>query len=43
LAQIKEKKYYEKFLNKGDEIFLFGVEFDQEERNIGEWVVEDLK
>ena len=32
LAQIKEKKYYEKY--KGREVYLIGIEFDREERNI---------
>jgi len=43
LKQIKEKKYYEKFLGKNFQIKLIGVEFDKEEKNIGEWVVEELK
>lgn len=38
LAQIKEKRYYEKYISR--EIYLLGVEFSQEERNITrfEWV-----
>jgi hypothetical protein len=42
LAQIKEQKYYEPYLNKGKGIVLVGVEFNQQERNIGEWVEEHL-
>ncbi len=38
LAQIKTKKYYEKYLNKGKDIYLVGVEF--KDRNIGEYIVE---
>ena len=38
LEQIKEKKYYEKFLNKNKPIHLIGVEFDPKERNVGEMV-----
>ncbi|MEM7183948.1 MAG: ATP-binding protein [Spirochaetota bacterium] len=35
LAQIKEKKYYEKYLSGQEKnIFLIGVEFSKEERNI---------
>ncbi len=42
LAQIKEKKYYEKFLASGKKITLVGVNFDSEKRTISEWVIEDL-
>jgi hypothetical protein len=42
LAQIKEKKYYEKFLARGKKITLVGVNFDSEKKTISEWVVEDL-
>jgi hypothetical protein len=42
LAQIKEKKYYEKFLASGKKITLVGVNFDSEKKTISEWVVEDL-
>ncbi len=38
LTQIKTKKYYEKYLNKGKDIYLVGVEF--KDRNIGDFVVE---
>jgi hypothetical protein len=38
LDQIKSKKYYEKYLSSGKEIFLIGVAFA--DRNIGEYVVE---
>jgi len=38
LAQIKEKEYYEKYLNSGKEIILIGVAFDPEERNIGDYL-----
>ncbi len=40
LAQIKNKKYYEKYLNKGKDIYLVGAEF--KDRNIGEYTVELL-
>ena len=44
LAQIEEKKYFESFLNKNKNIYLVGVEFrfDEQERNIGEWVMEEF-
>ncbi|HNF27527.1 MAG TPA: AAA family ATPase [Leptospiraceae bacterium] len=43
LAQIKQNKYFEKYLSpagmqKNDPIYLFGVEF--RDRNVGEWIVE---
>ncbi|HNI98923.1 MAG TPA: PD-(D/E)XK nuclease domain-containing protein, partial [Leptospiraceae bacterium] len=40
LSQIKNKKYYEKYLNKGKDIYLVGAEF--KDRNIGEYLVEKL-
>ncbi len=38
LAQIKEKQYYEKYLDLEKKITLVGVAFDSEERNIGEHI-----
>jgi hypothetical protein len=40
MAQIKDKKYYEKFLSSGKKITLVGVNFDSEKRTIAEWVTE---
>ena len=39
LAQIKEKKYYEKYLDENLPLYLVGIEFDKNERNISnlEW------
>ena len=39
LAQIKEKEYYKKYLNSGKEIYLVGINFDEEQKNISvlEW------
>ncbi len=39
LEQIKEKKYYEKYMEKAKEITLIGIEFSKEEKNISkfEW------
>ncbi|MBP7284153.1 MAG: ATP-binding protein [Leptospiraceae bacterium] len=41
LAQIKTKKYYEKYLNKGKDIYLVGVEF--KDRNLGEYISEKFE
>ncbi|MDM8521534.1 PD-(D/E)XK nuclease domain-containing protein, partial [Anaerolineales bacterium HSG6] len=43
LSQIKEKQYAQKYLKRGKEILLLGVEFDQAEKNIGKWLVETVK
>ena len=42
MAQIKEKKYYEKFLGSGKKITLVGVSFDSDKRTIAEWVTEEI-
>ncbi len=42
MQQIKAKKYYEKYLNTDKEIILTGAAFDQQTRNIGEWLTEPL-
>jgi len=34
LKQIKEKKYYEKYIGKYDEIYLIGIEFSKKDKNI---------
>jgi hypothetical protein len=41
LAQIKEKRYFEKYQGTDRKIYLFGVEFA--DRNVGEWTVEKNK
>jgi hypothetical protein len=43
LAQIKDRKCYEKFLGNGKKITLIGVNFDSEKRTIAEWVMERLE
>ena len=43
LKQIKEKRYYEKYLNEDKNIYLVGITFDEESRNIKEFVWERLK
>ena len=42
MAQIKEKKYYERFLGAGKKITLVGVSFDSDKRTIAEWVTEEI-
>jgi hypothetical protein len=42
LDQIKEKKYYEKYLSKPQKIKIIGVGFDSEERNIKDYLVEEI-
>ncbi len=37
LAQVKERRYYEKYLDSGKRIILVGAAFDPEERNVGEY------
>ena len=42
LSQIKEKKYYEKYVKKGNKIHLLGINFSSKERNITDWKEEIL-
>lgn len=42
LEQIKEKRYYEKYLGSGKEIVLMGIGFDTEKRNIGGYLLETV-
>ncbi len=37
LAQIKAKKYYEKYLSEKKDIFLIGIKFDKSDKNIKEF------
>ncbi len=43
MNQIKEKKYYEKYLGRTKEIILVGVGFDSQKRNIGSYELETLR
>lgn len=43
LAQIRDRKYHEKFLGSGKEIALVGAAFDETTRNIEAWVVEHCR
>jgi len=40
LAQIKEKRYFEKYLVDGRNIFLIGIEFSKQKRNIASFAWE---
>ncbi len=40
LQQIKERAYFEPFMRQERPVMMIGVEFDQEERNIGAWITE---
>ena len=42
IKQIKERRYYEKYLNENKEIYLIGMVFDSKEKNIGEWEIEKV-
>lgn len=42
INQIKEKKYYEPYINDGKPIHLLGINFSTDERNILEWKEEVL-
>jgi hypothetical protein len=43
IKQIKERKYYEKYLNENKKIYLIGINFDSEERNISKYKYEIIK
>lgn len=42
LRQIHEKKYYQPFLHAGKAITLVGVSFDSKQRNISDWISEEI-
>lgn len=42
IAQIKEKKYHEKYLSQGKEIRIIGVGFDADEKNITDYLIETI-
>jgi len=43
LEQIREKKYYQKYIDKFNEIYLVGVEFDSKSRNLIKYSWERIK
>ena len=42
LQQIKEKKYYKKYINHNKDIYLVGINFDIKDKNISEFEWEKL-
>ncbi len=42
LQQIKDKKYYEKYLSNSKDIYLIGIEFDEELKNISTFEYEKI-
>lgn len=42
LEQIKEKQYHKKYLSENKDIFLIGIEFDEEEKNISDFEYEKI-
>ena len=42
IIQIKERKYYEKYLSSSKEIFLMGINFSTDKKNVVEWEIEKL-
>jgi hypothetical protein len=43
LAQIKEKNYHQKYLKQNREIYLVGINFDEDEKNISEFLWEKIQ
>ena len=42
LAQIKEKKYHEKYTNQNKNIYLIGIEFDEQQKNTSKFEYEKI-
>ena len=42
IKQIKEKRYWEKYLGRGSKVYIMGVEFSKEKRNIVAFDVEEI-
>jgi hypothetical protein len=42
LRQMKEKGYYQKYLSSGRDIYLVGIVFDREKRNIKNFIWEKM-
>ena len=43
IKQIKEKKYYEKYINEGKTIYIIGINFDSKEKNISSYAFEKIR
>jgi hypothetical protein len=41
LKQIKEKKYYEKYINKYNKVYIIGLIFSKEDKNITKFDYEE--
>ena len=42
LEQIRQKRYYEKYMDRGKRIYLVGINFDEEQRNIAHFEWDEL-
>ena len=42
IEQIKKKRYYEKYLKEGKPIYLIGMKFDSNERNIVDYEIDKI-
>jgi hypothetical protein len=42
ITQIKERKYHEKYLAQNKEIFLIGIEFDEQEKNLSKFETQKI-
>ena len=43
IKQIKERRYFEKYLNENKDIYLIGISFDSKEKNIKEYEMEKVE
>ncbi|MDZ7697288.1 MAG: ATP-binding protein [Deltaproteobacteria bacterium] len=43
IQQIKEKRYYEKYMEQAARIYLLGINFDSHEKNITDYKIEEMK
>ncbi len=43
IKQIKERRYFEKYLNENKDIYLIGISFDSKEKNINEYEIEKMR
>ena len=42
IKHIKERKYHEKYLAQTKEIFLIGIEFDEQEKNLSKFETQKI-
>ena len=43
IKQLKEKKYYEQYLNDKRTVYNVGIAFDRKERNIKEYIIKTIE